>query len=168
MRFDDDRLAREKTIRDYLLKKLDPETTEEFERHYLESDECFEELQTSQVLMSGLGRNKVEARLLEGVTVLHFTGPSSLTRQSEALHELLQGVRQKADGKVLIDLSRVSKVDSTGLGMLMACYSHTVNNRGILKLLKPSAEVRGLLSLTRIDSILESFEDEQAALRSFG
>ena len=62
MEFDNDRLGREQTIRDYLLRRLDPEATRKFEERYLSSDEVFEELEASRLLMFGLGQSRVEAR----------------------------------------------------------------------------------------------------------
>ena len=68
---------------------------------------------------------------------------------------------------MLIDLSRVSRIDSTGLGVLMNCYCHAVKNAGALKLLNADAPVRRVLSVTKIDSVLQMFEDEAAAIASF-
>jgi len=68
---------------------------------------------------------------------------------------------------VLIDLSQVSRIDSAGLGLLMNYYSHTLRNRGMLKVLKPSDNVRKLLQVTRLDTILDTFEDEIGAIGSF-
>jgi len=73
----------------------------------------------------------------------------------------------ESDTKVLIDLSKVSRIDSTGLGVLMNCYCHAVKNAGMLKLLNPDVPVRRVLSLTKIDSVLQTFEDEAAAIQSF-
>jgi anti-sigma B factor antagonist len=165
--FADDRLVREEMIRDYLLRKLDREATEALESLYLSSDECFEELETGRLLMLGLGQARVEAQRLEDVTVLRFTGPASLIRQSQEMYELFDGVRQQSDTKVLIDLSSVSRIDSSGLGLLMSCYSHAVKNHGVLKLINPNVEFRNLLRLTRIDSVLECYDNEGAALQSF-
>jgi anti-anti-sigma factor len=165
--FDKDRWVREETIRDYLLKRLDPETTEAFESYYLESDECFEEMQATLALMSALDRSRIEARKLSGVTVLQFTQPVGLTRESQLIHGLLVEVQQQTDRRVLIDLSRVSRVDSCSLGALMACYSDAVNNGGMVKLLNPNRRIRELLAMTGINGILECFDDEQEAVRSF-
>jgi len=49
----------------------------------------------------------------------------------------------------------------------MNCYCHAVKNAGALKLLNPDAPVKKVLSLTKIDSVLQSFEDETAAIASF-
>ena len=58
-------------------------------------------------------------------------------------------------------------IDSAGLGMLMRCYTHAVRNAGVLKLVHPAAQVKQVLSMTRIDSVVATFEDENAALQSF-
>lgn len=162
----DNILAREELIRNYLLKRLDSETVEAFESHYMDCDECFEELRASQMLIAGLGQSKVEARRVKDVLVLQFAGPAQLTRQSFEL-EQLRSALQQPDTKVLIDLGRVTKIDSAGLGQLMACYSHAVRNQGILKLLNPTAELQSLLRLTKIDAVVETYYDEGRALRSF-
>src|SRR5215831_987920 len=160
MDFHQDLLAREEIIRNYLLRRLDANTAEAFESHYLSCDECFEELRASQLLVVGLGQSKLEVRRVGDVVVLGFSVPARLTRQSEELQALFGDVLQQKDTKVLIDLSRVSRIDSRGLGMLMACYTHAVRNQGMLKLLNPSAEVQNLLRLTRMDTVLETHYDE--------
>jgi anti-anti-sigma factor len=167
MDFHQDLLAREEIIRNYLLRRLDANTAEAFESHYLSCDDCFEELRASQLLVVGLGQSKLEVRRIGDVVVLGFNVPARLTRQSEELQALLGDVLQQKDTKVLIDLSRVSRIDSRGLGMLMACYTHAVRNQGMLKLLNPGTEVQSLLRLTRMDTVLETHYDEGQALQSF-
>jgi anti-sigma B factor antagonist len=166
MQLHENPLYREELIRDYLLKRLDPDTAETFESHYLSCDECFEELRVSRMLMAGLGQSKIELRRVKDVLLLQFAGPAQLTRQSFELEELQRAFQQK-DTKVLIDLGRVTKIDSAGLGQLMSFYSHAVKNQGILKLLNPATEIQELLRLTRIDSVLETYYDERQALQSF-
>ena len=167
MQYHDDPVQCETQIRDYLLKRLDPAAAEAFESHYLACDQCFEELRASELLLAGLAQTKVDRRRLEDVVVLEFSRPAELTRQSREMIALLQGVLEQKDTKVLIDLSRVSRIDSAGLGLLMSCYSHAVRNRGMLKLLRPSAPVQNLLRLTKIDSVLETYDDEHQAVSSF-
>jgi len=166
MRFHEDLTSREKLIRSYLRNKLDVATTEAFESHYLACDECFEELRVTRILMAGLSQSRIQLRRVDDVLVLQFAGPAELTRQSFELDEMERAFRQK-DSKVLIDLGRVVKIDSAGLGQLMSHYSHVVKNQGKLKLLNPSREVERLLRLTRIDSVLETYHDEREALESF-
>jgi len=148
-----DPIYREDLIRNYLRRTLDAEATEAFESHYLACDECFEELRVTSLLTVGLRQSRIQFRRVDD-------------RQSFELGELQRAFRQ-ADTKVLIDLGRVVKIDSAGLGQLISHHSHMVKNQGMLKLLNPNAQVETLLKLTRIDSVLETFHDEGQALASF-
>jgi anti-sigma B factor antagonist len=162
-----DPVAREHTIARYLGRTLSVSATEEFENHYIGCDECFEELRATELLIRELGRTSVESALAGDVTVIRFTGSAQLTGSSSDLSALVRMVDTRGDTKVLIDLQKVSRIDSTGLGMLMRCYTHAVRNAGVLKLLQPTPQVKRVLSLTKIDSIVPTFEDETAALLSF-
>jgi anti-sigma B factor antagonist len=167
MPFHDDPLLREQLIVKYLQRRLDPATTEAFESHYLVCGECFEELRVSQLLSEGLSQVRIDRRYSGDVAVLQFTGPARLTRRPAELTVLSQSLLEQKDTSVLIDLSRVSRIDSAGLGLLMSCYSHAIRNRRAFKLLNPNRDVRELLRFTRIDSVLETYDSEQEALQSF-
>jgi anti-anti-sigma factor len=167
MQIHEDPLLREETIRDYLSKRLDAAATEAFEIHFLNCDECFEELRASEFLIAGLRKRRIDRRKLGDIAVLGFTEPAQLTRLSSQMKELSHSVLEQSDTKVLLDLSKVSRVDSAGLGLLMQCYSHAIRHNGSLKLLNPSSQVQHLLRLTRMDSVLEAYSDEQAAVLSF-
>ena len=162
-----DPLAREELIVSYLARRLDEATSDAFEAHYLQCDECFEELRAGELIRRTLLQSGLAARKEAGVLVLGFHAPTELTRPSPASHQLLSGLMQHSDSRVLIDLSRVTRIDSAGLGVLINCYSHTLRNRGMLKLLRPNESVRELFRLTRIDAVLETYEDESRAIESF-
>jgi anti-sigma B factor antagonist len=165
--FHADPLMREELVVKYLARRLDPAATGEFEAHYLECAVCFEELRVSDLIRKGLAESAVAVRREGDVLVLGFSGPTQLTRPSPASRQLLEGLLQNNDSKVLIDLSTVSRIDSAGLGLLIKCYSHALRNRGMFKLLNPTPEVQQLFRLTRVDSILETYDDEKRALESF-
>src|SRR5438445_13713202 len=109
MQFHHDPLFREELIRDYLLKRLDAETAESFESHYLVCEECFEQLRVGEMLASGLGRSKLEVQRVEDVVVLRVVEPAQLTGQSLELEELARVLQQK-DNKAMIDHRRITKV----------------------------------------------------------
>jgi len=167
MNFHDDPVYREDIINAYLGRRLSADRLEQWESHYLACDDCFEEIRATELLIRGLGQPTVERRRVNDVTVLRFAQGSQLLASSLELAELSNVIRLEKDTKVLIDLSRVSRIDSTGLGVLMNCYCHAVKNAGELKLLNADAPVRRVLSVTKIDSVLQMFEDEAAAIASF-
>lgn len=165
--FHGDAILREQLITRYLGHRLTDDLAEEWESHYLGCNDCFEELRATELLIRGLGEPVVERTRVNDVTVLKFSRGTQLLAASLELTELSQAIRLESDTKVLIDLSQVSRIDSTGLGVLMNCYCHAVKNAGVLKLLNPDLPVRHVLSVTKIDSVLQTFEDETAAIASF-
>jgi len=165
--YHEDPIRREELIARYLLRKLDSEAADAFEAHYLACSDCFEEIRATELLICGLGGSVRQDRQNEGIRILRFARTSQLTGTSPELSVLDRIVRTPGDTRVLIDLSGVSRIDSAGLGMLMRCYTHAVQNAGVLKLLNPSSQVKRVLSMTHIDSVVPTFEDEGAALQSF-
>ena len=68
---------------------------------------------------------------------------------------------------LLLDCSSLTTVDSAGLGEIVAAYSAIARRGGSLKLLHPSPRLCELLKTTRLDILLESYDDERAAIASF-
>jgi anti-anti-sigma factor len=162
-----DPVAREELFVKYLTRRIDSSLADSLELHYLQCDECFMELYTAEALRNALERSELVSRRKGDVLVLGFAEPAYLTRQSPASRQLLEGILQCNDSKVLIDLSRVSRIDSAGLGMLMQCYAHALRNRGMLKFMRPNESVRKLFELTGLGTVLETFDEEYRAIDSF-
>lgn len=72
------------------------------------------------------------------------------------------------DRKVLIDLSKVTYVDSATIGCLMDLYRQTAAAGGSLKLSGVQKRVETMLTMTGAHNFLTMFPDEASALQSFG
>jgi anti-sigma B factor antagonist len=162
-----DPIRREEIIRRYLQRTLPESAAGEFEDHYLVCDECFEETGATRLLLEALNLPALAASQVGDVAVLRFPVRTQLLRSSLALEALLDAVRIQNESRVLIDLSTVSRIDSAGIGVLMNCYCHVLRNSGTMKLLHPTAPVQDVLKITNLNSVLETFDDEAAAIRSF-
>lgn len=162
-----DPIEREEVIARYLARTLDSEAAEEFEAHYFLCDECFEELRISESLVVGLKASSLVWHQTGGVSVLQFETDVELTCSTQELDELRRGILEQSDSRVIIDLSRVKRIDSAGLGQLMSCYSHLVRNRGALKILNPAPAVAKLMNMTGISTLIPVYRDEHEAVRSF-
>jgi anti-sigma B factor antagonist len=160
-------IEREQVIARYLARSLDEDAVEEFEAHYLGCDECFDELRVSERLAADLRASSFSWQQTGGVSVLRFKANAELTHSAKELDELRREVLEQKDSRVIIDLSRVTKIDSAGLGQLMSCYSHLVRNQGTLKVLNPGPEIRKLLDMTGISTLIPAYDDELEALGSF-
>jgi anti-anti-sigma factor len=160
-------IQREQIIAKYLSRSLDADAVEEFEGHYLGCDECFDELRVSERLAAELRASNLAWRHSEGVSVLQFRKQAELTHSAKELAELRREVLEQSDSRVIIDLSRVTRIDSAGLGQLMSCYSHLVRNNGSLKVLNATPEVKKVLDMTGISTLISAFNDEREAVLSF-
>lgn len=83
------------------------------------------------------------------------------------LREALTGLLDRGRNHILLVLTDVSYVDSAGLGELFASYSRAVEQGGALRLVVPAGKVRDLLRITRLDTVIETYSDEQDALLAF-
>lgn len=69
---------------------------------------------------------------------------------------------------ILVNMENVPFVDSAMLGELIAAKKAVLVARAELKMLRPRKQVLGLLARTNLEKVLECFEDERMAVRSFG
>jgi anti-sigma B factor antagonist len=160
-------IEREQVIAKYLSRSLDSDSVEEFEGHYLGCDECFDELRVSERMAAHLRQGNLLWRQSSGISVLRFRKSAELTHSAKELDDLRREVLEQSDSRVIIDLSRVTKIDSAGLGQLMSCYSHLVRNQGSLKVVNAVPEVKKLLDMTGISTLIPAYSDEHEAVRSF-
>jgi anti-sigma B factor antagonist len=70
--------------------------------------------------------------------------------------------------QVLIDLSKVTYVDSATIGCLMDLYRQTSAAGGALRLAGVQKRVETMLTMTGAHNFLKMFPDEASALQSFG
>ena len=72
---------------------------------------------------------------------------------------LLCSAMQQESRNVVVDLTEVDAIDAAGVGALLSLQAAGV----YLKLLNPSRQVRGILKVTRLNSIFEICESQSIA-----
>lgn len=80
----------------------------------------------------------------------------------------VMSVLAAGDKKVVIDLSKVTYVDSATIGCLMDIYRQTTASGGELRLAGVNKRVETMLTMTGAHNFLKMFPDEAGALASFG
>ncbi len=70
--------------------------------------------------------------------------------------------------RVLMDLGRVTFIDSSGLGCLLSCLREVTSGGGDLKLVNITKPVRGLLEMVRLHKIVEILNTKEEGINSFG
>lgn len=102
-----------------------------------------------------------------GEIVLELSGRLFLGESSEELDQKLQGLFAEGKVNLVLECSGVSAIDSQGIKVLVRSVISAHTRGGKVALLKISPRVRDVLTITRLLSVIESFDDEQAALASF-
>jgi anti-sigma B factor antagonist len=110
---------------------------------------------------------KVSARQREGVTILDLEGKITIGSGDLELRNAVQQAVNDDAKKLLINLSRVTTIDSSGVGELVSSYT-TVKNRGAqLKLVNLPPKVQDVLTVTQLIKVFDTYETEDEAIRSF-
>jgi len=102
----------------------------------------------------------------EGITILALKGRLTVG-EAGSVREAVQALAAAGKTKVVLDLSNVDYIDSTGLGALVICYTSLKRLDGAIKLVNPNKRNLELLLLTKLHTIFEVFTEVQDAINSF-
>ena len=102
----------------------------------------------------------------EGVTIFSLKGRITAGETNTMRQKVDQAI---ADGRlnIILDLSHVDYVDSTGLGSMVICYTSLKRHGGALKLVNPNKRNIELLALTKLYTVFEVFTEVNDAVNSF-
>lgn len=110
---------------------------------------------------------KLTTRQVGDVTVIDAAGRITLGEGASSFRDTVRELSAKGDKKILLNLSEVSYIDSSGIGEMVSGFTTVTNHGGQLKLLGLSKRVKDLLQITKLYTVFEVFDDEAAAVRSF-
>ena len=110
---------------------------------------------------------KVTTRQVNGVTVVDINGRITLGEGSSTLRETVRDLFNSGERKILLNLSDVSYIDSSGLGELVSSYTTAANQGAKVKLLNVQKKVSDLLQITKLYTVFDDFGDEASAVMSF-
>jgi anti-sigma B factor antagonist len=109
----------------------------------------------------------IKERQAGDVTILDMTGKVTIGEGSVALRSAVRRLIEEGKKKILLNLSGVSYVDSSGIGELVSSFTTINREGGQLKLLKLTQKIQDLLAITKLLTVFDVYEDESSALHSF-
>lgn len=109
----------------------------------------------------------VQQREVEGIVILDLDGRLVVGPEATDLRRKMTQLIDQDRTKTILNLKKVDYIDSTGLGTLV--IGHSINEKagGAMKLLNVSKRGAQLMILTKLTTVFEIFDDEQAAINSF-
>jgi anti-sigma B factor antagonist len=109
----------------------------------------------------------IEERPTGEVMILDLRGKLTIGEGDELLKDKVNSLIQQGHRKLVLNLEGVPYVDSAGLGEIVRTYTTVSRQGGKLKLLHLTKRIEDLLSITKLLTVFETFESEQAAVQSF-
>jgi anti-sigma B factor antagonist len=110
---------------------------------------------------------KLSDRELDGIVVLEPKGKIMGGPDASLLHDKLYECLENGKRHIVIDLSRVDWMNSTGLGILISSYTTLRNQDGDLRLANVTEKIKSLLTITKLVTVFEAHDSVEAAIRSF-
>lgn len=109
----------------------------------------------------------VKERQAGDVTILDMSGAVRIGEGSVAMRDAVRGLVNDGRRKVLLNLSGVNYMDSSGVGELIANYTTLKREGGQLKLLNLTDKIQSLLVITKLLTVFDTYDNEAEALSSF-
>jgi anti-sigma B factor antagonist len=110
---------------------------------------------------------ELETRDDGGVTIITVRGDLVIGDAETGFKKTITRLIEEGRVNLLVDLSSVGFLDSSGLGALVRALTNTQKEGGQTKLLNAGPQIRKLLQMTKLDSVFELHEDMEAAVTSF-
>ncbi len=99
----------------------------------------------------------------EGILVVELGGEINISSSPE----LKRAFEKVQAAKVVMNLTRVSYIDSSGLATLVEILKKVKGKGGALMLTNVSDKVRSLFEITKLDKLFGIYASDEVALKSF-
>ena len=108
----------------------------------------------------------LQTRRVRDVSVVKCTGRIVEGSEGRALQQHLEHVLPR-EARIVLDLSDVDAIDSSGLGLLVRWLSRTQTLGGTLKLCAVPQKIRDILRVTRLAPLFDTLGTEAEAVEDF-
>ena len=110
---------------------------------------------------------EIHTRTVGDVHVLDISGKITLGAGTKTMRHTISDLLENGGNKIILNLTDVNYIDSGGIGELIRTYTTVTKEGKQLRLLNLTKKVRELLVITKLLTVFQVFEGEQAALASF-
>src|SRR6185295_10792612 len=110
----------------------------------------------------------IAERQIGDITVLDMDGKITIGEGSVALRTAIRRLLEEGKKKILLNLAKVGYIDSSGIGELVSSYTAIGKEEGgQLKLLNLTQKLRDLLTITKLLTVFDVYDNEAEALNSY-
>lgn len=106
-------------------------------------------------------------RVADGITILDMTGRLVLDEGDATFRDHVVALATAGRRRLIVNLKDVTYIDSAGVGVMVAQMLSTRRAGGDMKLLHLTPRSTRVMTITKLLTVFEAFDDEQEAIRSF-
>lgn len=110
---------------------------------------------------------KLNRRDEGAVTVLGLSGKLMGGPDSAIFKDSIQGLIDEGRNQIVADLEKLSWVNSTGLGILLAGFRIVNEAEGQLKMARVASRIQSILMITKLTTVFETYSTVEEAIESF-
>jgi anti-sigma B factor antagonist len=110
---------------------------------------------------------KIDSRTVGDIHVLDCSGKITLGEGTMAVRNTIRDILKSGGKKIVLNLADVNYIDSSGVGELVNTYTTVTNTGGQLKLLCLTKKVQEVLAITKLLTVFQVYDSEQATVASF-
>lgn len=110
---------------------------------------------------------KITQREVDNAVVLDLNGKLTGGPDAETFRDVFKSLVDQGKKNVIVNLEKVSWINSTGLGILISGYTSIRRGGGDLVIMHASDRIESILYVTKLNLLFKSYENEDAAMKSF-
>ena len=110
---------------------------------------------------------QIDQRAVGDVVVLDVKGRITMGEGDEMLKDKVNSLVNQGHKKIVLNLADVPYIDSAGLGEIVRTYTTVSRQAGSLKLLNLTKRIEDLLSITKLLTVFDTYDNEADAIKSY-
>ena len=109
----------------------------------------------------------IARRLTGEIVILDLAGRVTIGNDTDVLNDALLSELAAGTRKLVVNLSGLTQVDSSGLATLVRSFVSMRRRGGVMRLVIPPGRVRDVFDLLQLSDAMTGLPDEGSALASF-
>lgn len=110
---------------------------------------------------------KITQREVDNAVILDLNGKLTGGPDAETFREMFKLLLEQGKKNIIVNLAKVSWINSTGLGILISGYTSIRRGGGDLVIMNASDRIESILYVTKLNLLFKAFESEEDALKAF-
>ncbi len=110
---------------------------------------------------------EISERKKGDIVILDLKGKITIGEGDRKLRNWIESLLERGERKIILNMARVSYMDSSGTGEVVSLLMTVKKRDGELKLLNLSQKIKDIFQIAQLLSIFDYYTDEDEALKAF-